>query len=318
MMKKISTLFLCTVLVMAPTLLVVTDAGAQGECDAPLTCNTNPDSPAEGWTFSVVGDCPAQQTEGCLNELDELVPCWPCKYEICKPGTGPNTGVECDSGNLNQVLIAVQKCCPEDIEFYPLEPGLTHPTAFEFGEGEPVFRWLSDYYLARAMWFPPQYGDHIYGFSSTTKNSDETTMCVKSKNSLECCQIKGLGCPDAEYAIPAVVTKSYVSTIDGRQFKKVVDRTTQCPTQIWEVLPCIDGQACRRNGDCTSCEGDTYEWLLEKKPSKEVLKAEHGDGTSAEGVTSLVGSENQDCPGAIVKSDSDNSWFFCFIGWCWF
>lgn len=317
MQKRTFISIVCTVLFSIVTLLAASNVVAQGECDAPLSCNTNPDNPQDGWTFSVVGDCPAQQTEGCLNESGELVPCWPCKYEICQPGTGPNTGVECDSGNLNQVLIAVQKCCPEDIEFYPLEPGLSHPSPYEFGEGDPVFGWLNNYYLARALRFPPQYGDHIYGFSSSTKKSDETTMCVKSKNSLECCQIKGLGCPDAEYALPAVVTKSYVSTTDGRQFKQLLDPATQCPTEIWELVSCIEGQACRPNGDCTPCEGEVYEWRLDKKQSKEVLKAEHGDGTAAEGVV-FVGKPDDGCPGAIVKSDSDNSWFFCFIGWCFF
>ena len=315
MQKRIFQLTVFGMLLGIGTLIVAGNAMSQDTCDAPLSCNTMPDSPEDGWTFSVVGDCPSQQTESCLNELGDWIPCWPCKYEICKPGTGPNTGVECDSGNLNQVLIAVQKCCPEDIQFFPLEPGLSHPSPYPFGEGDPVFGWLSDYYLARALRFPPRYGDNTYGFSSSTRASDETTMCVKSKNKLECCQIKGLGCPDTEYA--AATTKSVVSTTDGREFKQLLDPETQCPTEIWELIPCIDGQACRPNGDCTPCEGEVYEWLLEKKPLGEVLKAEHGDGTPSEDAT-FIGQTRDRCPGAIVKSKGDNSWFFCFVGWCFF
>jgi hypothetical protein len=317
MQKRIFQVAVFAALFAICVLFTAGNATAQDECNAPLSCNTNPDSPEDGWTFSVVGDCPGQQTENCLNEAGESVPCWPCMYEVCKPGTGPNTNVECNSGNLNQVLIAVQKCCPEDIQFFPLTPDLSHPSPYPFGKGDPVFGWLSDYYQARALRFPPQYGDHIYGFSSSTRASDETTICVKSKKNLNCCQIKGLGCPDTEFALPAVSTKSLVATTDGREFKQLLDPATQCPTEIWELVPCIDGQACRPNGDCEPCEGDVYEWLLEKRPSDEILKAEHGDGTPAENITDVV-NPGQGCPGAIVKSDSDNSWFFCFVGWCFF
>ena len=315
MQKRTFLLILFAVLFGIGTLFAAGNAVAQVACtEPPLSCNTNPDNPEDGWTFSVVGDCPAAQPSECFNEAGGPVPCWPCMYEVCKPGTGPNTGVECNTKGLNQVLIAVQKCCPEDIEFYPLEPGLAHPSPYAFGKGDPVFGWLKNYLQARVLRFPPQYEDHIYGFSSSTSGSDETTICVKSKKNLQCCQIKGLGCQ----ALPAVTTKSLVATTDGRQFKQLLDPATQCPTEIWELVPCIDGEACRPNGDCISpCEGETYEWPLEKRPSDEILKAEHGDGTAAEGVV-FVGNPGDDCGGAIVKSDSDNSWFFCFLGWCFF
>ena len=124
-------------------------------------------------------------------------------------------------------------------------------------------------------------------FIANTDNIAKGTVGLVNKGAknLKICEIAVPGCSETEYALPVVSTKSLVATTDGRQFKQLLDPVTRCPTEIWELIPCVDGEACRPNGDCRPCEGEAYEWPLEKRPSDEVLKAEHGDGTPAEKIT---------------------------------
>jgi hypothetical protein len=325
MMKKIATLSLCAVMVTVVVLFTTTEVMAQQCSDPPTMCTT-----PGGWRIFAgeeidgitYGECMGDAKTKVDHDGDPLTPeitFYPCDYVVCKPGTGPGTGVECDSGRLNHVLMAVKKCCPEDIVF-DLVSQVHPPTVIPYGEGDPVFGWLAGYYQARVLRIPPQNpAEHVFGVISSAGNTGETTICLKSKNSLECCpSIIGLECPEPppEFAQSAVNTMTYVTTVDGRQFKQMLDPTTQCPTEIWEIIPCGEDTV-ERNGEVRECTaGEMYEWLLDKLPSEQVLTAQH-DGDPPAGVVSIA-NPGSGCGGAILQSDSENSWFFCFFGWCFF
>ena len=325
-MKKMSTLLLCITLLAVLVCSTPTEGMAQQCTDPPTMCTT-----PEGWRIFAgeeidgitYGECTGDAIPNVDHDGDSLTPpitVYPCDYVVCKPGTGPGTGVECDSGRLNHVLMAVKKCCPEDIVFDLISQEHS-PTVIPYGEGDPVFGWLADYYQARVLRIPPQNpSEHLFSIRSSAGNTGETTICLKSKNSLECCpSIVGLECPEPppEFAQSAVNTLSYVATADGRQFKEALDPVTQCPTEIWEILPCGETNTVERDGEVRECTaGEMYEWLLDKRPSDEVLTAQH-DNYDPAGVISIA-TPDAGCGKVIVKSDSEHSWFFCFLGWCWF
>ena len=325
-MKKISILFLGTLLLAILVFLTTTEGMAQQCSDAPTMCET-----PGGWRIFggeeidgiTYGECTGDAIPNVDHDEDPSTPpitVYPCDYVVCKPGTGPGTGVECDSGRLNHVLMSVKKCCPEEIVF-DLVSQEHPPTVIPYGEGDPVFGWLEGFLQARVLRIPPQNpSEHLFGFRSSAENTGETTICLKSKNSLECCSIIGLECPEPppEFAQAAVNTLSYVATADGRQFKEVLDPVTQCPTEIYEIIPCDEGAPipCDEEGEVCICEGGTYERKLERRPSYEVLTAQH-DNYDPAGVVS-VATPDSGCGKVIVKSDDEHSWFFCFLGWCYF
>jgi len=304
------------------------------ECtdNLPVSCTT-----PGGWSFFAgeeidgvtYGQCPGEAMDFDHDGSQETpdITVYPCEYKVCMPGTGPGSEPfkPCDDGTLNHVLIAVKKCCPEDIEFYPL-PGATHPEPYAFGAGDPVFGWLKDYFQARVLRTPPQSDDETYGFRSTAGTADETTMCVKSKKSLECCQIRGLDCPDPapELAQAAVTTMSFVTTNDGRDFMIDEDPYTQCINWVYEKVPCEDGKACRLSqGSEEKCKYDVpeedcadgwYWYPLDKAASSEVLTATPAGG--GEPVTDVA--TQSPCGRAVIKAGDNTLWFFLMFGWAFF
>ncbi len=274
------------------TLLTAGTAAAQGECDPPLSCTTD-----DGWTVELMGGAPVPVEGG-----------YKWSYLIKNGCDGNESGL----GNFN---LSIPVCCPDPVTIGDSEPipDIKWPPgtggSWGFGQGivqSYVVKWSFRYLQEVEVWF-------IANSNNMAKGS--AGLITDDGLGLKTCEIAVPGCPT--FALAAVAKENYVSTTDEREFKQILDPFTQCPTEIYELVPCINGLACRRNGDCVNCEGEVYEWLLDKKPSDQVLTAEHGDGTAAEGIVSVV-NPGDDCGGAIFKSEGDNSWFFCFIGWCWF
>ena len=301
MQKRTVLLIVFAVLFGVGTLLTASNAVAQGECDPPLSGTTN-----NGWTVELVGGAPVPVEGG-----------YKWNYLIKKQDLDERT--ECGDGQscLYFFQLSIPVCCPD-----PVTIGASDPTVqIKWPPGTPGGQYFGAGILQSYVikWFFEDFPQEVeVWFVTNSNNVTKGTAGIVPYpgNDLETCEIAVPGCPT--FALAAVAKENFVSTTDGREFRQILDPFTQCPTEIYELVPCINGRACRLNGDCVEgCEGEVYEWLLDKKPSDEVLTAEHGDGTAAEGVVSVV-NPGDDCGGAIFKSEGDNSWFFCFIGWCWF
>jgi hypothetical protein len=83
-------------------------------------------------------------------------------------------------------------------------------------------------------------------------------------------------------------------------------------------MPCDEGAPipCDEEDEVCICEGGSYERKLKRRPSHEILTAQH-DNYDPAGVVS-VATPDAGCGKVIVKSDDEHSWFFCFLGWCYF
>ena len=308
MQKRTFLLIMFAVLFGIGTLLAAGNAAAQGECDPPLSCTTD-----NGWSVELMGGAPVPVDGGYKwrylikkQNLEDLQSFQSMDYVDCED---PPTG-------LQYFNLSIPVCCPDPVIIGDSDPTVHirwppgTPGGWGFGAGI-----LQSYVIKWYLENSPQELEVWFVTNSINSAKGTAGLVIDGGVGLKTCEIAVPGCPT--FALAAVAKENYVSTADGREFKQILDPFTQCPTEIYELVPCISRQACRRNGDCTPCKSETYEWLLDKKPSDQVLTAEHGDGTAAEGVV-FVGNPGDDCGGAILKSDSDNSWFFCFLGWCWF
>lgn len=272
----------------------ITGAVAQEECEAPLSCTTE-----NGWTITLMDGYPLEVS--------------PDTYEW-------KYSAQNQSGNtkgLNHINFSMPACCPDPIPILYSEPAVhiflppgTPDDTTGFGKG------IQQIFVLKWSLNDPK--DTDWFFHTNTAEITKGTAGLKVGNKFELCEIAVPGCPEPppEFAQSAVNTMTYVTTVDGRLFKQMLDPVTQCPTWIWEIIPCENDEACR-DEVCKPCEGkDVYEWPLVREESWKVLSAQH-DNYDPSGVTSIA-NPGSGCGGAIIKSDGEHSWFFCFLGWCWF
>ena len=295
MIKKISKTFLFMGMVALVALYSSTGAVAQDECEVPLSCTTQ-----SGWTITLMDGYPMEISP----DIYEL------KYSV-KNQKG-------DTKGLNHINFSIPVCCPDPISILYSEPAVhiylppgTPDDTTGFGKG------IQQIFVLKWSLNDPQ--DTDWFFHTNTKELTKGSVGLKVGNKFELCEIAVPGCPEPppEFAQSAVNTMTYVTTVDGRLFKQMLDPATQCPTEIWEILLCGANNTVERDGEIRECTaGEIYEWLLEKRPSSEILTAQHDDYDPA-GVTSIA-YPGGGCGGAMLKSDGEHSWFLCFLGWCWY
>lgn len=332
MQKRTFLSIVFTVLLAIVTLFGTGSAVAQeDECSEPiLSCTT-----ASGWSVELMDGGPVPVEGGYR---------WRYKIEALEPESAPaltlqSVETDCDCGGddcdecdgckcpppppppmgLKNVNLSIPVCCPDPViigDSAPRvrikDPGI--PGGAGFGKGilqSYVLRWnFNDYPQEAEVWF-------ITNSNNIAKGT--VGLVIEGVKTLEPCEINVPGCP--EFALKAIVEESFVSTTDGRRFRQILNPYTQCPEEIYEIIPCDNFEACYGEPQiCEPCRGDFYERQLQKKSSSEVLQASHGNDNPELGPEPVIflGNPGDDCGGAIVKSDSDNSWFFCFLGWCFF
>ena len=290
-LKPFLYLGMATLLVLCP----ITGVLAQDECEVPLSCTTE-----GGWTVTLMDGYPMEISP----DLFE----W--KYSVANR-SGNTKG-------LNHINFSLPVCCPDPITIVHSEPAVhiflppgTPDDTTGFGKG------IQQIFVLKWSLNDPQ--DTDWFFQTNNKEITKGTAGLKVGNKLELCEIAVPGCsePLPEFAQSAVNTMTYVTTVDGRLFKQMLDPFTQCPNWIWEIISCDENDQACRDGVCKLCEGkDVYEWPLVREESWKVLSAQH-DNYDPSGVTSIA-NPGSGCGGAIIKSDGEHSWFFCFLGWCWY
>ena len=190
MPKKIHAMFLFAVMiaivVIATPALV---AATEEECPvAGKSCET-----PHGWTVTLLDDYPILDTNRCPGT-------WDYRYEVCKPGTGGNTGVPCRAPGLARVNLAVPDCCPDKVELTKAKGCLEPLRTFPVGVGDPVTKFeRGDQFVfaARLPFWRPRV--HERSFCANTGSLEETSICLdrRYQPKLDCCKIRGPACtPD--------------------------------------------------------------------------------------------------------------------------
>ena len=287
MMKKISKIFLFMGMVALVTLCPITGAVAQDECEVPLSCTTE-----GGWTITLMEE---------PTEVSPDTDIYEWRYSL-QNRSGNTKG-------LNHINLSMPACCPDplDISFSEpahhqfLPPGTPDDTT-GFGKG------IQQIFVTKWTLNDPQDTDWFFHINS--KDITKGTAGLKVGKKLELCEIAVPACPEPppEFAQSAVNVMTYVSTVDGRLFRQMLDPATQCPTMVWEVIPCVNGE----EGIC--------ERPLQDLDIDQVLSAKHPPVPESEEDSEVISIANpgSGCGGAIVKTKGENSWFFCFLRRCWY
>jgi len=183
MPKKIFIILTFTIGVAIVALLSATVTTAQ-TCPEPSASCQTPD----GWTITLVdidevpiggGDCAGQ---------------WKYTYEVCKPGTGGNTGVPCESKGLSHVNLAIPDCCPNEIILNRV--GNDSLQTYDVGEGDPTTNFeLGDLFVYVAKFTLQKSADHKWSFCANTGVTAGKSVQLKIKNALEGCKILTPACP---------------------------------------------------------------------------------------------------------------------------
>jgi hypothetical protein len=295
MMKKISKIFLFMGMIALVALCPITGAVATDECEVPLSCTTK-----GGWTVTLMDD---------PTEVSPDTDIYEWRYSV-QNRNGNTKG-------LNHINFSMPACCPDPLDISLSEPAVqeflppgTPDNTTGFGKG------IKQIFVLKWTLNDPQDTDWFFNINS--KDITKGTAGLKVGKKFELCEIAVPACPEPppKFAQSAVNAMTYVSTVDGRLFKQMLDPTTQCPTMIWEILPCPDGVVSGESEEDITCNNGFYERELDFLPIEDVLTAKHGTFPGAEVIS--IANPGSGCGGAIVKSNDENSWFFCFLGRCWF
>jgi hypothetical protein len=116
---------------------------------------------------------------------------------MTESGTGGVGEPPCDPQELNHFLIAINVCCPDDIEISQAE-GYSPPVCYDPGEGDPTLRWLLGHSQARVCKLISQPNGE-WAFLTNTPAVGETSVALKAgqgrKAVQDYCNIIGPVCP---------------------------------------------------------------------------------------------------------------------------
>jgi len=124
------------------------------------------------------------------DQTDNTVNCYEYKFTIEGPSNQDYT-----TKGLDHIYWFKPDCCYENDQILMFQGDPEH-TCFYVGEGEPTMKFGQGNFQASTCKFTANTSDTEWPFKASTNKTGEISVCLKVKNALECCAIRGPVCGD--------------------------------------------------------------------------------------------------------------------------